>query len=60
MMDVIEVIGIIVVYSMLLGAIPLFLLHLLRSLADQRTRLKEFQARVDLLEARAGSYERVT
>ena len=60
MRDMLQVVGIIVVYSMVLGAIPIFLLHVVRSLAEQRTRLKELQARVDLLEARAGQYERVT
>jgi hypothetical protein len=58
--DVLQTIGIILTYSIVLGAIPVFLLHVVRSLADQRTRLKELQARVDLLEARAGQYERVT
>jgi hypothetical protein len=58
--DVLEIIGIIVVYSMVLGAIPIFLLHVVRSIAEQRTRLKELQARVDLLEARVGQYDRVT
>jgi hypothetical protein len=58
--DILQIVGIIVVYSMVLGAIPLFLLHVVRSIAEQRTRLKELQARVDLLEARVGQYERVT
>jgi hypothetical protein len=58
--DLLQIVGIIVVYSMVLGAIPIFLLHVVRSIAEQRTRLKELQARVDLLEARVGQYERVT
>jgi BMFP domain-containing protein YqiC len=45
---------------MILCALPLFLLHVVRGLAEQRTRLKELQARVDLLEARAGRSDRVT
>jgi hypothetical protein len=58
--DVLQIVGIIVVYSMALGAVPIFLLHVVRSMAEQRTRLRELQARVDLLEARIGQYERVT
>jgi hypothetical protein len=57
---VLQVVGIIIVYVMLLGALPLFLLHVVRNMADQRARLKELQARVDLLEARVGQDERVT
>ena len=58
--DILQLVGIIVVYSMVLGAIPIFLLHVVRGIAEQQTRLKELQARVDLLEARIGQYERVT
>ena len=60
MQDILQIVGTIVVYSMVLGAIPIFLLHVVRSLAEQRRRLKELQARVDLLESRVGQYERVT
>lgn len=59
MTDMLEIIGRIVVYSMVLGAIPIFLLHVVRGLAEQRRRLRALEARVDLLEARAGKYERV-
>lgn len=59
MTDLIQIIGIIVIYTMLLAALPIFLLHLVRSLADGRRRLNELQARVDLLEARVGQYGRV-
>jgi hypothetical protein len=60
MTDVLQIVGLVIVYSIILCAFPIFLLHVVRSLAEQRTRLKELQARVDLLEARAGRYERVT
>ena len=55
--DILQIIGIVVASSMLLGAIPIFLLHVVRSIADQRRRLQALQARVDLLEARAGQYD---
>ena len=58
--DILQIVGITVVYSMILGAIPIFLLHVVRGIAEQRARLKELQARVDLLEARVGQYDRVT
>lgn len=58
--DILQIVGIIIVYSMVLGAIPIFLLHVVRSIAEQRSRLKDLQARVDVLEARIGQYERVT
>ena len=60
MQDILQIVGTIVVSSMVLGAIPIFLLHVVRSLAEQRRLLKELRARVDLLESRVGRYERVT
>jgi hypothetical protein len=60
MRDILQIVGMIVVYSMVLGGIPIFLLHVVRSIAEQRMRSKELEARVDLLEARVGQYERVT
>ena len=59
MTDVLPVIGRIVVFFMLLAAVPIFVLHVVRSLAELRARVKELQSRVDLLEARASQYERV-
>ena len=60
MTDVLQIASLVVVYFMILCALPLFLLHVVRSLAEQRTRLRELQASVDLLEARAGRSDRVT
>lgn len=60
MTEMLQMFSRIVLYFIVLAAVPLFLLHVVRGLADQRTRLKELQSRVDLLEARAGQYERAS
>lgn len=59
MTDILHIVGIVIYYSLLLGALPIFLLHLVRSLSDGRRRLDELQSRLDLLEARVGQYPRV-
>lgn len=51
MNDALEILGIIVVSSILLGALPLLLLYVLRRLDADRKRIDELQARVDQLEA---------
>ena len=51
MNDVLEVLRIVVVSSMVLGALPLLLLYVLRRLDAQRKRMDELQERVDQLEA---------
>jgi hypothetical protein len=52
-----------VISSILLGAVPIFLLYVVRRLADLTRRQKELDARLarlERLEAQAGQYERVT
>ena len=58
-----EIIRIAVMSSILLGAVPIFLLYVVRRLADLTRRQKELDARLarlEHLEAQAGQYERVT
>jgi len=58
-----EIIRIAVMSSILLGAVPIFLLYVVRRLADLTRRQKELDARLarlERLEAQAGQYERVT
>jgi hypothetical protein len=60
MADVWEIIRIAVVASVLLGAVPIFLLYLVRRLATMSRRLNDLHARVERLETRASAFERVT
>jgi hypothetical protein len=60
MSDVLEILWIILVYSITLGLVPILLLYVARKWAAERKRLDELQARVDLLEARDGNSDRVT
>ncbi len=60
MTGVLEIIGLILRISIVLGAVPIFLLYVVRTLAEQRRRLRELQARVELLEARAARAAQLT
>ncbi len=60
MSDAWEIIRTAAVSAVLLGAVPVFLLYVVRRLADVSRRLDELNSRLEQLEAQAGQYERVT
>lgn len=50
-----EIIGVVVTTSVVLGFLPMVLLYILRRLDAERKRLDELEARVERLESRTAS-----